>query len=53
MVPSLKVWAQSLGGDGHSLPWDFHPHGSAWKGLGIYDAEAWLHAARGHHRRPA
>ena len=37
-VPSLKVWAQSLGGIGHPLLSDFHPHGRASESLGIYNA---------------
>ena len=38
-VPSLKVWAQSLGGIGHPLLSDFHPHGKVSQGLGIFNAE--------------
>ena len=38
-VPALKVWAQSLGGIGHPLLSDFHPHGKASQGLGIFNAE--------------
>ena len=38
-VPALKVWAQSLGGIGHPLLSDFHPHGKASQGLGIFSAE--------------
>jgi mycoredoxin-dependent peroxiredoxin len=37
-VPALKVWAQSLGGIGHPLLSDFHPHGKASTGLGIFNA---------------
>lgn len=36
-VPALKVWAQSLGGIGHPLMSDFHPHGKASMDLGIYN----------------
>lgn len=39
-VPSLKVWAQSLGGVGHPLMSDFHPHGGASRALGVYNADA-------------
>ena len=39
-VPSLKVWAQSLGGIGYPLLSDFFPHGKASKDLGIFNAEA-------------
>jgi len=39
-VPALKVWAQSLGGVGHPLLSDFHPHGKASQGLGSFNAEA-------------
>ncbi len=38
-VPSLKVWAQSLGGIGYPLLSDFHPHGKACEGLGIYNPD--------------
>ena len=38
-MPALKVWAQSLGGIGHPLLSDFHPHGKAAQGLGIFNAE--------------
>jgi len=38
-VPSLKVWAQSLGGIGHPLLSDFHPHGKVSQSLGIFNAE--------------
>ncbi len=38
-VPSLKVWAQSLGGIGYPLLSDFHPHGKASQALGIYNAD--------------
>lgn len=38
-VPSLKVWAQSLGGIGHPLLSDFHPHGKVCESLGIFNAE--------------
>ncbi len=38
-VPALKVWAQSLGGIGHPLLSDFHPHGKVSDSLGIYNAE--------------
>lgn len=38
-VPSLKVWAQSLGGVGYPLLSDYHPHGKASESLGIYNAE--------------
>lgn len=37
-VPGLKVWAQSLGGIGHPLLSDFHPHGKVSQDLGIYNA---------------
>lgn len=36
-IPSLKVWAQALGGIGHPLLSDYHPHGAASKALGIYN----------------
>lgn len=39
-VPSLKVWAQSLGGIGHPLMSDFYPHGKASQSLGTFSAEA-------------
>lgn len=38
-VPSLKVWAQTLGGIGHPLLSDFYPHGKVCESLGIFDAE--------------
>jgi len=38
-VPALKVWAQSLGGVGYPLLSDFHPHGKACQGLGIFNAD--------------
>jgi alkyl hydroperoxide reductase subunit AhpC len=38
-IPSLKVWAQSLGGIGHPLLSDFNPHGKACQALGIFNAE--------------
>ncbi len=38
-IPSLKVWAQSLGGVGYPLLADFHPHGKASEALGIYNKE--------------
>jgi len=38
-VPSLKVWAQSMGGVGYPLLSDFNPHGKASQALGIYNAE--------------
>ena len=37
--PSLRVWALSMGGIGHPLLSDFHPHGKASTGLGIYNAD--------------
>ena len=39
-IPSLKVWAQSLGGVGHPLLSDFYPHGKVSQGLGIFNADA-------------
>ena len=39
-VPALKVWAQTLGGVGHPLLSDFHPHGKVSQALGIFNAEA-------------
>ena len=39
-VPSLKVWAQSLGGVGHPLLSDYYPQGKASQSLGIFNAEA-------------
>ncbi|MBI3375613.1 MAG: redoxin domain-containing protein [Betaproteobacteria bacterium] len=39
-VPSLKVWAQSLGGIGHPLLSDFYPHGKVCQSLGIFNADA-------------
>ena len=39
-IPSLKVWAQSMGGIGHPLLSDFHPHGKVSQSLGIFNAEA-------------
>lgn len=38
-VPSLKVWAQSLGGIGHPLMSDFFPHGAVSLALGIYNPD--------------
>lgn len=38
-VPSLKVWAQSMGGVGYPLLSDFQPHGKASQALGIFNAE--------------
>ena len=38
-VPSLKVWAQSLGGIGHPLVSDFYPHGKVSQSLGIFNAD--------------
>lgn len=38
-IPSLKVWAQSMGGVGHPLLSDYAPHGKACEGLGIFNAE--------------
>jgi peroxiredoxin (alkyl hydroperoxide reductase subunit C) len=38
-VPSLKVWAQSLGGIGHPLLSDYFPQGKASQSLGIFNAE--------------
>jgi len=38
-IPGLKVWAQALGGIGHPLLSDFHPHGKVSQSLGIYNAE--------------
>ena len=38
-VPSLKVWAQSLGGIGYPLLSDFFPHGKTSQDLGIYNAD--------------
>ncbi|MSP49190.1 MAG: redoxin domain-containing protein [Alphaproteobacteria bacterium] len=38
-VPSLKVWAQSLGGIGYPLLSDFYPHGKTCQDLGIFNAE--------------
>ena len=38
-IPALKVWAQALGGIGHPLLSDFHPHGKVCQSLGIYNAE--------------
>ena len=38
-VPSLKVWAQSLGGIGHPLLSDYYPHGRVCESLGIFNAE--------------
>lgn len=38
-IPSLKVWAQSLGGIGYPLLSDFHPHGKTSQDLGIFNAE--------------
>lgn len=39
-VFALKVWALSLGGIGHPLLADFHPHGKASQALGIFNADA-------------
>ena len=39
-IPSLKVWSQALGGVGHPLMSDFHPHGNLSQGLGSFNAEA-------------
>ena len=39
-APSLKAWAQSLGGIGHPLLSDFHPHGKVSQSLGIFNADA-------------
>ena len=39
-VPSLKVWAQALGGVGHPLLSDFYPHGKVSQSLGIFNADA-------------
>jgi alkyl hydroperoxide reductase subunit AhpC len=38
-IPSLKVWAQSMGGIGYPLLSDFFPHGKTSQDLGIYNAE--------------
>ena len=38
-IPALKVWAASMGGVGHPLLSDFHPHGKVSQALGIYNAE--------------
>ncbi len=38
-VPALKVWAQSLGGIGHPLLSDFHPHGKASASLDIFNSD--------------
>lgn len=38
-IPSLKVWAQGLGGVAHPLLSDYHPHGKTSQSLGIYNAE--------------
>lgn len=38
-IPSLKVWAQSMGGIGHPLLSDFAPHGKASEALGIFNPE--------------
>ena len=38
-VPALKVWAAALGGIGHPLLSDFHPHGKVSQSLGIFNAE--------------
>ena len=38
-IPSLKVWAQSLGGVGHPLLSDFFPHGQVSLSLGTYNAD--------------
>ena len=38
-VPSLKVWAQSLGGIGYPLLSDFYPHGKASQALGIFNQD--------------
>lgn len=37
-IPSLKVWSQALGGVGHPLLSDYHPHGKVCQDLGIYNA---------------
>ena len=39
-VPSLKVWAQSMGGIGHPLLSDYYPHGKVCQSLGVINAEA-------------
>lgn len=39
-VPSLKAWAQGLGGVAHPLMSDFHPHGKVSQSLGIFNTEA-------------
>jgi alkyl hydroperoxide reductase subunit AhpC len=38
-IPSLKVWAQSMGGIGYPLLSDYFPHGKACQDLGIFNAE--------------
>jgi alkyl hydroperoxide reductase subunit AhpC len=37
--PSLKVWAQSLGGIGYPLLSDFHPHGRVSQSLGLFNGD--------------
>jgi len=37
--PALRTWAMSMGGIGHPLLSDFHPHGKVSQSLGIYNAE--------------
>lgn len=39
-VPSLRVWAQSMGGIGHPLLSDYHPHGKLSQSLGMFNADA-------------
>lgn len=39
-LPSLRAWAQGLGGIAFPLMSDFHPHGKASESLGIFNAES-------------
>ena len=39
-VPSLKAWAQNLGGIDYPLLSDYYPHGKTSQDLGIFNAEA-------------
>jgi len=38
-VPSLRTWAQGMGGIGYPLASDFWPHGKASEALGILNTE--------------
>jgi alkyl hydroperoxide reductase subunit AhpC len=39
-APSLKTWAQSLGGIGYPLLSDFWPHGKVSQALGLFNADS-------------